>query len=109
MGGKSKVFVLSPSLSLSRARIQYVFCRVKDPNVGLANIFRLWQLITCKQTKLFKFVQINWCGDGVPEVKKGLFHTHSSTVARFFRGSHVVINARNEVGHSLHSRLVPLI
>jgi hypothetical protein len=47
-------------------------------------------------------VQINWCGDGVPEAKKGLFHSHSSTVARFFRGTHVVINARNEVCHSLH-------
>lgn len=50
------------------------------------------------QSKLPKFVQINWCGDGVPEVKKGLFHTHSSAVAKFLRGTHVVINARNEVG-----------
>jgi drebrin-like protein len=51
------------------------------------------------QSKLAKFVQINWCGDGVPESKKGLFHTHSSTVANFLRGSHVVISARNEVCH----------
>jgi hypothetical protein len=57
-------------------------------------------LIICEQTKLPKFVQINWCGDGVPEAKKGLFHTHSSAVARFFRGTHVVISARNEVGRS---------
>lgn len=49
------------------------------------------------QSKLPKFVQINWCGDGVPEAKKGLFHTHSSAVAKFLRGTHVVINARNEV------------
>jgi hypothetical protein len=54
-------------------------------------------------------VQINWCGDGVPEAKKGLFHMHSSAVARFFRGTHVVINARNEVRHFLHSHHVPLI
>jgi hypothetical protein len=54
-------------------------------------------------------VQINWCGDGVPEAKKGLFHMHSSAVARFFRGTHVVINARNEVRHFLHSHNFPLI
>ncbi|KAI9512505.1 hypothetical protein F5148DRAFT_848842 [Russula earlei] len=63
----------------SDGRIQYAFARVTDPN-----------------TRLPKFVQINWCGDGVPEAKKGFFHTHSSAVARFFRGTHVVINARNE-------------
>ncbi|KZS94673.1 actin depolymerizing protein [Sistotremastrum niveocremeum HHB9708] len=63
----------------SDGRIQYAFTRVKDPN-----------------TELFKFVQINWCGDGVPESKKGLFHTHSSAVAQFLKGTHVVINARNE-------------
>jgi len=57
-------------------------------------------VIDYEQTELPKFVQINWCGDGVPEAKKGLFHTHSSAVSRFFRGTHVVINARNEVRHS---------
>ncbi|OCB86325.1 hypothetical protein A7U60_g6639 [Sanghuangporus baumii] len=64
----------------SDGRIQYAFVRVKDSN-----------------TELPKFVQINWCGDGVPESKKGLFHTHSSAVARFLKGTHVVINARNEL------------
>ena len=49
------------------------------------------------QSQLPKFVQINWCGDGVPEAKKGLFHTHSSAVARYLRGTHVVVSARNEV------------
>ncbi|KAH9160569.1 hypothetical protein EDB89DRAFT_1862714 [Lactarius sanguifluus] len=59
--------------------LTYAFARVTDPNSNLP-----------------KYVQINWCGDGVPEAKKGLFHTHSSAVARFFRGTHVVISARNE-------------
>ncbi|KAF8555847.1 actin depolymerizing protein [Imleria badia] len=63
----------------SDGKIQYAFARVIDPN-----------------SKLAKFVQINWCGDGVPVAKKGLFHTHSSAVAKFLRGTHVVINARNE-------------
>ncbi|KIY51882.1 actin depolymerizing protein, partial [Fistulina hepatica ATCC 64428] len=63
----------------SDGRIQYAFARVIDPN-----------------SKLPKFVQINWCGDGVPENKKGLFHTHASAVSRFLRAAHVVVNARNE-------------
>ncbi|CDO74750.1 hypothetical protein BN946_scf184411.g7 [Trametes cinnabarina] len=63
----------------SDGRMQYAFARVKDPNTGLP-----------------KFVQINWCGEGVPVARKGLFHTHSSAVANFLRGTHVVINARNE-------------
>jgi hypothetical protein len=48
------------------------------------------------QSKLPKFVQINWCGDGVPVSRKGLFATHASAVASFLRGTHVVISARNE-------------
>ncbi|KAG9084727.1 hypothetical protein FS749_005003, partial [Ceratobasidium sp. UAMH 11750] len=63
----------------SDGRMQYAFVRVIDPN-----------------TQLNKFVQINWCGDGVPESRKGLFHTHSSAVAAFLKGTHVVVNARNE-------------
>lgn len=56
-----------------------------------------FQNLTLKiQSNLAKFVQINWCGDGVPESKKGLFHIHSSAVARFLQGAHVVISARNE-------------
>ncbi|KAL0571638.1 actin binding protein [Marasmius crinis-equi] len=60
-------------------RIQYAFVGVINPN-----------------SKLPKFVQINWCGDGVPEAKKGLFYTHSSAVASFLKGTHVVISARDE-------------
>lgn len=98
-----KMVLLSPisqSLTLSHNRIQYAFARVTDSNVCSASVLAHSMLIICEQTKLPKFVQINWCGDGVPEAKKGLFHTHSSAVARFFRGTHVVISARNEVGCS---------
>ncbi|KAJ3558512.1 hypothetical protein NM688_g880 [Phlebia brevispora] len=63
----------------SDGRMQYAFVRVKDPN-----------------SELPKFVQINWCGDGVPESRKGLFYSHSNAVSNFLRGSHVVISARNE-------------
>ena len=87
--------------SSSTPRIQYAFARVIDPNVRsfhCASALRVdLRCLFDTQSKLAKFVQINWCGDGVPVVKKGLFHTHSSAVARFLRGTHVVINARNEV------------
>lgn len=53
--------------------------------------------LTVEQSELSKFVQINWCGDGVPEARKGLFYSHSTAVANYLRGSHVVISARNEV------------
>ncbi|KAJ7430553.1 hypothetical protein FB451DRAFT_1495966 [Mycena latifolia] len=55
---------------------------------------RIWHdYCSCK---LPKFVQINWCGDGVPEQKKGLFHTHSNTVVSFLRRTHFVLNAQNK-------------
>ncbi|KAG0258075.1 hypothetical protein DFQ27_004808 [Actinomortierella ambigua] len=60
-------------------KIQYAFARVTDPN-----------------SSLNKFVLIGWCGDGVPESKKGLFNTHLADVARFLKGYHLQINARSE-------------
>ncbi|WFD00630.1 actin binding protein [Malassezia yamatoensis] len=63
----------------SDGKIQYAFVRVKDPN-----------------TQLPKFVLINWCGEGVPENKKGLFASHSATVAQYFQAYHVSINARTD-------------
>ncbi|KAI0091405.1 hypothetical protein BDY19DRAFT_885422 [Irpex rosettiformis] len=63
----------------SDGRMQYAFARVQDPNSTLP-----------------KFVLVNWCGDGVPEARKGLFYSHSRAVENYLRGTHVVINARNE-------------
>ncbi|UTT88876.1 hypothetical protein NDA17_001809 [Ustilago hordei] len=63
----------------SDGRIQYAFARIKDPN-----------------TQLPKFALINWCGDGVPENRKGLFATHSSAVGQYLKAYHVSINARSE-------------
>jgi len=91
-------FSLLPSSSM--CRMQYAFARVIDPNVCFhyTHFDTILMNRSCFfQSKLAKFVQINWCGDGVPEAKKGLFHTHATAVARFLRGSHVVISARNEV------------
>lgn len=60
-------------------RIQYAFARVQEPN-----------------SDLDKFVQINWCGEGVAERQKGLFNTYSPQLAAFLKASHIVIQARNE-------------
>ena len=95
------VFVRSPLMAHAFS-IQYAFVRVKDPNVSnnISPCLILLKDANMRQSQLPKFVQINWCGDGVPETKKGLFHTHSNAVANYLRGTHVVISARNEVKYS---------
>lgn len=60
-------------------KIQYAFVRIVDP-----------------YSQLNKFVLIAWCGDGVPESKKGLFNSHLADVSQFLKGYHLQINARNE-------------
>ncbi|KAF9576434.1 hypothetical protein EC968_008729 [Mortierella alpina] len=60
-------------------KVQYAFARVLDPN-----------------SKLNKFVLVAWCGDGVPESKKGLFNSHLADVSLFLKGYHLQINARCE-------------
>ncbi|KAF8509383.1 hypothetical protein JB92DRAFT_2730358 [Gautieria morchelliformis] len=63
----------------SDGRIQYAFVRVKIP-----------MYVPCP-------IEIcNWCWDGVPEAKKGLFRTHSSTVGRYLEGTPVVVDASTE-------------
>ncbi|KAG0349396.1 hypothetical protein BG005_011013 [Podila minutissima] len=60
-------------------KIQYAFARIIDPN-----------------SQLNKFILIGWCGDGVPESKKGLFSSHLADVSQFLKGYHLQINARSE-------------
>ncbi|KAG0341989.1 hypothetical protein BG000_007313 [Podila horticola] len=60
-------------------KIQYAFARIIDPN-----------------SQLNKFILIAWCGDGVPESKKGLFNSHLADVSQFLKGYHLQINARSE-------------
>lgn len=43
-----------------------------------------------------KLVQINWAGEGVPESRKGRFHTQAGQVADLFKGTHLTIQARSE-------------
>ncbi|XP_046850364.1 drebrin-like protein A [Xenia sp. Carnegie-2017] len=60
-------------------KILYAGLKVLDPN-----------------TNLPKYVLINWQGEGVPSSIKGTCANHVRDVERFFRGHHVVINARSE-------------
>lgn len=70
--------------------------------------------IDTRQSSLDKFVLIAWCGEGVPESRKGLFRepqrprrrqdadhpkdTQSSQVSsKFLTGAHLIIQARSEV------------
>ncbi|KAI8854666.1 hypothetical protein BC829DRAFT_158831 [Chytridium lagenaria] len=61
------------------AKIQYAFCRVVEPI-----------------SKLPKYVLMSWCGEGVPVSRKGLVNSHLNDAARYFKGFHVQINARDE-------------
>ncbi|XP_023694284.1 drebrin-like b isoform X2 [Paramormyrops kingsleyae] len=64
---------------LNSGKVMYAFCRVQDPNSGLP-----------------KYVLINWTGEGVSDVRKGLCANHVSSMANFLKGAHVTINARAE-------------
>lgn len=46
-------------------------------------------------SSLTKFVLISWLGAGVPVSMKGAFNVHNQDVARFFKGFHVHVQARN--------------
>ncbi|KAH9961698.1 hypothetical protein BGW80DRAFT_1330732 [Lactifluus volemus] len=50
-------------------------------------------MLTCK---LPKFVQINWCGDGVPEVKKAHAMSPMSIMSRIKSMSDAKYSAHNE-------------
>uniref|UniRef100_A0A8C7Z474 Drebrin-like b n=1 Tax=Oryzias sinensis TaxID=183150 RepID=A0A8C7Z474_9TELE len=64
---------------LNSGKVMYAFCRVQDPNSGLP-----------------KYVLINWTGEGVNDVRKGMCANHVLSMANFLKGAHVTINARAE-------------
>ncbi|KAG1929467.1 drebrin-like a [Pimephales promelas] len=64
---------------LNSGKIMYAFCKVLDPSSGVP-----------------KFVLINWTGEGVKDVRKGVCANHIHSMANFLRGAHVTINARSD-------------
>ncbi|KAF4082746.1 hypothetical protein AMELA_G00155090 [Ameiurus melas] len=64
---------------LNAGKVMYAFCRVIHPNSGVP-----------------KFILINWTGEGVTGVRRGVCANHFNSMAHFLRGAHVVINAHSE-------------
>ena len=64
---------------LNSSKIMYAFLRVEDP-----------------KTSLPKYVFLHWQGETVPGTRKGMSATHLRDVQKYFHGSHLTVNARNE-------------
>lgn len=64
---------------LNSGEIMYAIIKVQDP-----------------KTRLSKYVLINWQGEGANSVRKGICVNHLRDVEKFFTGTHLTINARNE-------------
>lgn len=45
---------------------------------------------------MYKYVLVNWSGEGAPTQRKGQCAGHVRDVAGFLRGAHVTINGRND-------------
>ncbi|XP_077447727.1 drebrin isoform X5 [Stigmatopora argus] len=62
--------------TFDNARVMYGFCSLKEPNAALP-----------------RYILINWVGDDVPDARKCACASHVATVADFFQGVAVIINA----------------
>ncbi|CAG2256406.1 ABP1 [Mytilus edulis] len=98
--------------SLNGSKIMYAYCKILDPNTNLPKYVLInWTkykstkicthlgdkyLILDLNTNLPKYVLINWQGEAAPESMKFKCANHLPDIQKFFRGIHVVINARTE-------------
>ncbi|XP_029957138.1 drebrin [Salarias fasciatus] len=64
------------SLTFDSSRVMYGFCSLKEPNAALP-----------------RFILINWVGDDVPDARKCACASHVATIADFFQGVEVTVNA----------------
>ncbi|XP_061754776.1 drebrin isoform X3 [Nerophis ophidion] len=64
------------TLSFDNGRVMYGFCSVKEPNAALP-----------------RYILINWVGEDVPDARKCACASHVATIADFFQGVAVIINA----------------
>uniref|UniRef100_A0A8C5EMP9 Drebrin 1 n=1 Tax=Gouania willdenowi TaxID=441366 RepID=A0A8C5EMP9_GOUWI len=58
------------------ARVMYGFCSLKEPKAALP-----------------RYILINWVGDDVPDARKCACASHVATIADFFQGVEVIVNA----------------
>ncbi|KAM6984062.1 drebrin isoform 8-T8 [Tautogolabrus adspersus] len=64
------------TLTFDSGRVMYGFCSLKDPNSALP-----------------RYILINWVGDDVPDARKCACASHVATIADFFQGVEVIVNA----------------
>lgn len=70
-GGLSEITV-----TFDNSRVMYGFCSLKDPSAALP-----------------RYILINWVGEDVPDARKCSCASHVATIADFFQGVDVIINA----------------
>ncbi|XP_059208438.1 drebrin isoform X2 [Centropristis striata] len=64
------------TLTFDSARVMYGFCSLKDPTAALP-----------------RYILINWVGDDVADARKCACASHVATIADFFQGVEVTVNA----------------
>ncbi|KAI5620227.1 drebrin isoform X4, partial [Silurus asotus] len=70
-GGLGEIMV-----TFDNSRIMYGFCSMKEPAAALP-----------------RYVLINWVGEDVPDARKCACASHVATIAEFFQGVDIIINA----------------
>ncbi|XP_058271107.1 drebrin isoform X2 [Hemibagrus wyckioides] len=70
-GGLAEIMV-----TFDNGRIMYGFCSLKDPTAALP-----------------RYILINWVGEDVPDARKCACASHVATIAEFFQGVDIIINA----------------
>ncbi|XP_069366468.1 drebrin isoform X2 [Paralichthys olivaceus] len=64
------------TLTFDSGRVMYGFCSLKEPTAALP-----------------RYILINWVGEDVPDARKCACASHVATIAEFFQGVEVIINA----------------
>ncbi|RVE64258.1 hypothetical protein OJAV_G00144780 [Oryzias javanicus] len=64
------------ALTFDSSRVMYGFCSLKEPSAALP-----------------RYILINWVGDDVPDARKCACASHVATIADFFQGVEVTVNA----------------
>ncbi|XP_029924198.1 drebrin isoform X1 [Myripristis murdjan] len=64
------------TVTFDNAMVMYGFCSLKDPSAALP-----------------RYILINWVGEDVPDARKCACASHVATIADFFQGVDVIVNA----------------
>ncbi|MEQ2276605.1 hypothetical protein XENORESO_021314, partial [Xenotaenia resolanae] len=64
------------TLTFDNSRVMYGFCSLKEPTAALP-----------------RYILINWVGEDVPDARKCACASHVATIADFFQGVEVTVNA----------------